>query len=187
MSVNSAQNIDVKVLRTRFFVLRRLLSIATWALAFGLALFQIITVGSSRWTLWVVLLGSAFFVMVASIKLWYALTSRGPVLTLNREGLIDWRVGSDVIPWASVTKASTWGWGNRRWFVVLVMDPALEHQLPMIWARRNARPIDKLVGANGIPISVVGLDIAGNALVKAAQAYVQAAHNRTAELENNQP
>jgi len=180
MSVDATQTINVKVSRTYFFILRRLLSIVTGTLAFGCALFLIFAVGPDHWILWAALLGGALFVVAASLNLWHALTSRGPVLTLSREGLIDWRVGSDVIPWASVTKVSTWGWGNRRWFVVLVIDPGLEHQLPMIWARRNARQIDKLVGANGIPISVVGLDIAGSALVKAAQAYAQAAHNHSA-------
>jgi hypothetical protein len=122
-------------------------------------------------------LGVVFFGGCTVLLLYRAVTARGPVITLTREGIRDTRVAAELIPWSAIHNISTWQYRHAR-VMVLAVDPAIEAGLLLTRVARWTRAANRTLGADGLCVSAQGLKIGFDELLATSMAYAQASRSR---------
>ncbi len=117
--------------------------------------------------------GSIFFPACALLILWRAFTTRGPVVTITREGIRDSRVAAELIPWSAVNDVATWEYRRQR-VMVLAIDPAVEAGLNLTRIARWTRGANRALGADGLCVTAQGLKIGYDELLATSLAYARA-------------
>ena len=156
-----------------------ILSLALTALSAAIAAGYIARIDTSDWHYWAAVLGIVFFGFTTVTIVWRALTTRGPVVTLTPEGILDTRVTAALIPWNAVRGISTWSQSGGK-IMVLDVDPEVEKTLPLTRIARWSRGANKKLGADGLCVTAQGLKTTYATLLEAATAYARAAHAQSA-------
>lgn len=123
--------------------------------------------------------GIVFFGACTLLSVWLALKSRGPVITITREGIRNSRVATDVIPWNAVKDITTWQQGRHQ-LIVLVVDPAVEARLNLTRVARWARKSNRALGVDGLCMGAGGLKIGFDELLATCRAFARAWQLRAA-------
>ncbi|XUM20758.1 STM3941 family protein [Bradyrhizobium oligotrophicum S58] len=124
-------------------------------------------------------IGAVLFPVLAVGALWRALTTRGPVLILSREGLRDRRLAAELIPWNAVQDiAVREARGNRS--IMLSIDPAVEDKLTFNPILRWTRKADRAFGMNGLSIGAADLKIGFDELLATTLAFARAGQSHDA-------
>jgi len=100
--------------------------------------------------------GIAFFGLATCMLIWRLLTTRGPVVIIDRYGIHDRRVVDELIPWGSVEDIAAREYRRQR-FVVLKISPVLEQQLFASKAKQAMQLASKALGFDGVSITANGL------------------------------
>ncbi len=120
--------------------------------------------------------GTVFFGF-AILKIgWLLLTARGPVLFIDRNGIRDLRVSSEIIPWDAIDQILI-GAVRKQSFVTLKVTPAMEKQLVADTGKKLMRAANHAVGVDGIVINPSGLQVDPETLLEVCTAY-RAAYGR---------
>ena len=121
-------------------------------------------------------IGLLFFGLCLGAVIRRFFAGRGDVVTMTSEGLIDRRVGADLIPWRAIEAVDVWEYSNQK-AIVLKLDPTVEKSLnlgPMTkWSRRPNRAL----GADGLCIASMGLSVGHDQLLHEIRARVHAAQS----------
>lgn len=108
---------------------------------------------------------------------WRAVSLKGSVVTLTPSGIRDVRVAAREIPWDRVEGISTWSHQGQK-IMVLAVAPDVEAGLELTPIARWSRGPNRSLGADGLCVSVQGLEIGYEDLLAASVAYAQAARDR---------
>ena len=119
-------------------------------------------------------MGSLFFGFCLIIALWRMLTASGGPVTLTATGLRDPRVAREEIPWLALEKISTWTLQGQT-VMVLRVRPEVEARLGLTPMARWTRGPNKALGADGLCISPLGLDVSYDRMLEATIKYASAA------------
>lgn len=117
--------------------------------------------------------GTVFFGACTALLLWRAFTTRGPVVTLTREGIRDRRVAAELIPWSAINDIAVWKYRGQR-AMVLVVDPAVEAGLGLTRIVRWTRGPNRALGADGLCVTAQGLKIGFDELLATSLAHARA-------------
>jgi hypothetical protein len=147
------------------------LVLAALSVAIALHAFPNIQSGSS--TEFYAYLGAPFFGAVTFLALWRALTSRGPVVTITREGIRDTRVATEYIPWSAIKDIGVWKHHRQR-VLVLDVDPVVEAGLGLTRVVRWSRSANRALGVEGLCVTAVGLKIGFDELQATILAFADA-------------
>ena len=123
------------------------------------------------------LLGMVVGGLWAVLSLWGALTSRGPVVTITREGIRDTRVAAGLIPWRAVREVRVLKIRGRvPAGVVLEIDPAVEASLNLTGIARWMRSLSRFLGASRLRITITaqGLKVEVDQLLSLCLGHAQA-------------
>jgi hypothetical protein len=115
-----------------------------------------------------------FFGFCTIVIVWRLFTQRGPVVTITPQGIRDIRIVGDFIPWKAVRSISTWSF-QRQKCMVLAVEPAVEHKLPLTRMARMTRDMNRELGADGLCVAGAGLKMDYDTLLATSTAYWQAA------------
>jgi hypothetical protein len=118
--------------------------------------------------------GTLFFGLCTGLALWRLVGQRGPVITITPDGIRDTRVAAELIPWRAVQDISTWALQGQK-VMVLAVDPAVESRLTTTPIARWSRGANRVLGADGLCITAVGLKIDYKSLLQTSIAYAEAA------------
>ena len=132
-------------------------------------------IDTSDWHYWALVAGVPFFSFCTVMLIWRVLTSRGPVVVLTPDGILDTRVAAMPIPWRAVQGISTWSNRGQK-VMVIAVDADVEKTLPLTRIARWSRQANKTLGADGLCITAQGLKTNYASLLEAATAYARAAH-----------
>jgi len=119
-------------------------------------------------------IGSLFFGFCLIIALWRTVTVGGGPVTLTATGLRDPRVARGEIPWLAVENISTWTHQGQR-VMVLQVRRDVEAQLGLTPIARWTRGANKSLGADGLCVSPLGLDVSFNRMLETTIKYASAA------------
>jgi hypothetical protein len=108
-----------------------------------------------------------FFGLCAALVVQQVLTLRGPVVVIDRRGILDRRVSDEMIPWDKVQAISTWSHQNNK-TMILKLDADFDAAFPTKRITRMTRGINAKLGADGIAINPSGLMLSYDKLLAAA-------------------
>jgi hypothetical protein len=120
-------------------------------------------------------IGLLFFGLCLGALVWRFFASRGDVVTITSEGLIDRRVASGLIPWRAIKAIDVWEYSGQK-VVVLKLDPEVEKGLELRRETKWSRNLNRALGADGICIASMGLSVGHDQLLHEIRARVDAAH-----------
>jgi hypothetical protein len=124
--------------------------------------------------------GTLFFGACTVLALWRAFTTRGPVVTITREGIRDVRVAAEIIPWRAVNGLKVWESNGQR-VMVLAVDPAVEAGLNLTRIARWTRGANRALGADGLCVTAQGLKTGFDQLLATSLAYARASRSGAAD------
>jgi hypothetical protein len=130
-------------------------------------------ISSDSVDVWIFYGATAFFGSCTVLILWRAFTTRGPVVTITREGIRDRRIAAEVIPWSAVNDITIWEMSGQR-VMVLAVAPAVEAKLTLTRMARWTRGANRALGADGLCVSAQGLRMGFNKLLATSIAYARA-------------
>ncbi|GAA0773269.1 hypothetical protein E1180_10760 [Roseibium denhamense] len=118
------------------------------------------------------------FAGVAAISIARRLIQKDQVLvTLGPDGLHDTRVSERPIPWSGVEATSTWSSrGNA--FIIVKVAPEVEASIGLSTISRWTRIPNKVLGADGLCINPLGLDVSFKDFRSLIDAYADAHSHR---------
>ena len=149
--------------------------IMTAASAFA-ALPRLSNVAPGSFTEFAGYVGVLFFGLATLVFLWRAVSLRGAVIRLTREGILDRRVAAEVIPWRAIGAISTWESHKQR-IIVLAVDPQVERRLTLTRMARWTRGANARLGADGLCIAVGGLKVDYDELLALCRSYAAASRS----------
>jgi hypothetical protein len=123
--------------------------------------------------------GTLFFAACTVLILWRALTMRGPVVTITREGIRDRRVAAELIPWSAVNDIGVWKYRGQR-AMVLAVEPTVEAGLNLTRIARWTRDANRALRADGLCVTAQGLKIGFDELLETSLAYARAGQSGAA-------
>jgi len=100
------------------------------------------------------------------------LVATAPVITISPDGVRDYRVAADPIPWSVITDISTWEYSGQR-FMVLAVKPGTQERLGLTRMARWTRAGNRLIGADGLCITANGTKIDHDTLVQICEGYLE--------------
>lgn len=121
---------------------------------------------------WVVLI---FFGAVTAWIMWRVVMLKGPVVIVSATGIRDVRLARETIPWLDVRGISTWGKPGKE-VMVLDVAPDATRRLKLTPTARWGQLPNRWVGADGLCVSVLGINSTFSDLFAACVAYATAAH-----------
>jgi hypothetical protein len=119
------------------------------------------------------LAGAGFFGLCFVLIVWRLISMRGPVVTLDPEGIRDTRIAAKVIPWSAVEQIGTWE-AYRQKIIVISVPAAVEQTLELTRIARWSRGANRSLGADGLCITTQGLPVSHDQLMKLVVAYANA-------------
>jgi len=114
--------------------------------------------------------GLVFFGLCTVLIFWRFLTTRGPVVTMDVQGICDTRIAKKVIPWSAVRDISTWEMSGQK-VMVLAVDPAVEAGLNLSRIARWTRQANRSLGADGLCVTAQGIKTTYATLFSTARAF----------------
>ncbi len=121
--------------------------------------------------------GAPFFFLCTLAAAWRLRRSAATVLTIGPTGIHDTRVARRMIPWTAVSGISTWSYKGQR-VIVLQVLPAVEQGLGLTRIARLTRSANVALGADGLCITALGLQINFATLNDICAAYCTAAQQQ---------
>jgi membrane associated rhomboid family serine protease len=114
--------------------------------------------------------GLFFFGWATCKFIWLLISSRNPVVFINRNGIIDKRISDELIEWGSVDKISIWQY-HRQKLVMLKVTALLAKRLVRSTFRRVLSSVNKILGVDGVTINSSGLTIDADTLFDTCGRY----------------
>jgi hypothetical protein len=130
--------------------------------------------------------GVAFFGMGLIVILYMAARLRGPIVTLSPEGVLDVRVMKAIIPWSEVTGVYEWRPSPFAKFAMLRLNPNYLARFETNRVQRTLGRLNKVVGAEGLPLQGSMLDISHGRLMDLLRMYHDA-FGKKPDSENVSP
>jgi hypothetical protein len=114
--------------------------------------------------------GMPLFAACTLLAVWRAFTSRGPVVTLTPQGILDRRLAPELIPWSAIKDIAVWKHRRQR-FMVLMVDPAFEAGLHLTRGVRWSRNANRALGVDGLCVGANDLKIGFEKLLATCLAF----------------
>lgn len=122
-------------------------------------------------------LGVVFFGGCLLLILRQLLFLRGPVVVMDRQGLLDRRLSRDPVPWRQITDLGLWQ-TNGQQVIVLTVPPKTEAAIGLSRIARMSRGMNARLGADGLCVAATGLTTPPGELLSLIRDRVAAAHKR---------
>jgi len=113
--------------------------------------------------------GLAFFGASTVIVIYRFLSLRGPVLTIDADGIHDVRVSRLPLLWGEVRSIRVWELNHQRVLVLNVEDRVWD-EIGVLTLPRRARGANRALGADGLAFTAQSLSITLEEMVGAARA-----------------
>jgi hypothetical protein len=115
--------------------------------------------------------GAAFFGLAFLVILRQALTLRGTVLTISKEGVKDARLLKTFIPWSGITGVIDWGASPWTKLVMIRLDPDYTRSVDTSRLARSFGRFNAMIGAGSLPINHNMLAISHKSLLETLQRF----------------
>jgi hypothetical protein len=172
MTIDTSRAVEIEASRAKLVGLA-LLGVAMTALSAAIAMRWFSNVQPGSFAEFGGFVGVLFFPACTLLAAWRAVTSKGPVVTISREGIRDNRVATEVIPWSAVKDIRIWKHRRQR-FMVLAVDPAVEAGLNLTRIARWSRNANRSLGADGLCVGSGDLKIGFDELLATSLAFARA-------------
>lgn len=176
MTIDTSRAVEIEASPIKLLGLA-IIGVIMTALSTAIALRLLSNVAPGSFAEFAGYVGMLLFGACTLLAFWRAFTTRGPVVTITREGIRDRRIATDFIPWSAVNDITIWK-QNRQRFIVLAVDPAVEATLNLSRMARWTRNANRSLGADGLCLGTNDLKIGFDQMLATIFAFAQSSQSR---------
>ena len=119
----------------------------------------------------VILIFGAGFFSFWSLSIGSQLLNRRVILRFDAQGVLDQRIGPNVIPWDEIDEIYLFRARSQRFLAVVVADPD-KYAAPSHWADKLSLWMNRMIGLPRFSLGLMGLDGSTTQILEAMTAHL---------------